>query len=336
MLRLEQMVPNPGKLSARQRAAASEAAARRSAFESTRLSVREQVAVAYADVQALDARIAVMARIAELLRDIEGVVEARVRADLVPQSALLRVQVEADRVESDTATLALRRPSLMAALAAATGLTLDSDADVDPLPESAAPALPDRAALTARALDHPTVQVALARRAVASARVDEAGWMWVPDLMFGVEYMAMDRMDGAMSDAGRHGIGFMAGITIPWQVHVNAARGDRARAEELAAGHLVQQQRLELAARLETQMYAHEDANRLVELYAETVLPKARQTLELVRADFVTDRATLTDVLDAERSLLAAELSLIGARADVRKARARISALAARDLELIE
>jgi len=66
------------------------------------------------------------------------------------------------------------------------------------------------------------------------------------------------------------------------------------------------------------------------------VLPKARQTLELVQNDFTADRANLTDVLDAERALLASELSLVNARADLLKARARLESLVARDLGTIK
>jgi outer membrane protein TolC len=138
------------------------------------------------------------------------------------------------------------------------------------------------------------------------------------------------------NNAGQDAFAVKAGISIPWQFHVNLARGNAARAEEQAAKFLVQQKRLDLQSRLAAQEFAYSDAARLIELYDETVLPKARQTLELIRADFTTERATLTDVLDSERALLAAELSVINARTDLRKARARLESLVARDLETIE
>lgn len=335
-LMLEQMVPNPGKLVARQEAAAGNARAMRANFEAARLGLREQLLTAWADLQALDSRIAVIERMAEILRDIEQVVEARLTAGLAPQSAMLRIQVEAERLESDARTLERRRPALISALEAVTGVALPADARVDPAPGGAAAELPRRAALLAHTLAHPTLEAEFAKVAIASARVDEAGWMWVPDFMFGFEYMVMDRMENRMADEGRQAIGLTAGITIPWQFHVNAARGNAAQAEKQAARFMVEQQRLDLASRLAAQEYAYSDTARLIDLYAETVLPRARQTLELIRADFTAARATLTDVLDAERSLLAAELSLVNARADLLKARARIQSLIARDLETVE
>lgn len=337
---LEQMVPNPGKLVARQEAAAGNARAMRANFEAARLGLREQLLTAYADLQALDSRIAVVERMAEVLRDIESVIEARVTANLAPQSALLRVQVEAERLESDARTLERRRPALIASLEAITGISLPQAARVEPVPEGAAPALPRTAALLAHTLGHPSLDAEFAKLAIASARVNEAGWMWVPDFMFGVEYQVIGSPDvpAAMrpDEAGEDAIAVRAGISIPWQVHVNAARGNAARAEEQAARFMAEQQRLDLTARLAAQEFSYADAARLIELFDETVLPKARQTLELIRGDFTADRATLTDVLDAERSLLAAELSLVNARADLLKARAKIQSLIARDLEMVE
>jgi outer membrane protein TolC len=336
---LQQMVPNPGKLVAREEQAASGAAAMRSNFEATRLGLRESLVVAFVDLQALDERLRILDRLVEILASIELVVEARVTASLAPQSALLRVQVELERLRSERASLEQRRPALAAALTAIVGAKVAGNATAPSLPRATPGALPEDAKLAALALDHPSVQEQFARAAIAGAKVTETGWMWVPDLMFGFEYQMVGIPDIPASmrpdEYGEDAWAFSIGLTIPWQVHVNLARGDMARAEESAARFMVEQQRLDLQARLAGQQYAYRDAARLIELYDETVLPKARQTLELVQNDFTSDRATLTDVLDAERALLATELSLINARADLLKARARLESIVARDLETI-
>lgn len=331
----EQMVPNPGKLVAWEEQAAGEAAAMRSNFEATRLGLREALVVAFVDLQALDERLRILDRLVEILSTVELVVETRVTASLAPQSALLRVQVERELLRSERATLEQRRPSLAAALSAIVGAKVADNATAAALPRGAAGPLPEDAKLAAFAMDHPSVQEQFARAAVAGAKVTETGWMWVPDLIFGFEYMI--ELNDMMIPPGvaKDGWGFTVGLTIPWQVHVNLARGDMARAEESAAKFMVEQQRLDLQARLAGEQYAYRDAARLIELYDETVLPKARQTLELVQNDYTADRASLTDVLDAERALLASELSLINARADLLKARARLESIVARDLATI-
>src|SRR5690606_94760 len=173
------------------------------------------------------------------LSTVELVVETRVTASLAPQSALLRVQVERELLRSERATLEQRRPSLAAALSAIVGAKVADNATAAALPRGAARPLPEDAKLAAFAMDHPSVQEQFARAAVAGAKVTETGWMWVPDLIFGFEYMV--ELNDMMIPPGvaKDGWGFTVGLTIPWQVHVNLARGDMARAEESAAKFMV-------------------------------------------------------------------------------------------------
>lgn len=336
---LQQRVPNPGKLVAREEQAAGNAAAMRANFEATRLGLREALVIAYVNLQALDARVAIVQRLVQTLASIESAIEARVTANLAPQSALLRVQVELERLRSEAKSLRDRRPSLAAALSAVVGTRVADDAQTSPLPTGVPESLPAEAKLTALVIDHPSVREQFARVAVAHAKVNETGWMWVPDLTFGFEYQMVGIPDVPRALRPKHygedAVAVSVGITIPWQVHVNLARGDAARAQESAARFLVAQERLDLQASLSSQEFAYKDAARLIGLYDDTVLPKARQTLELVQNDFTADRAGLTDVLDAERALLATELSLVNARADLLKARAKLESLVARDLETI-
>ena len=332
----EQKIPFPGKLVAKQEIAAGKAAAMKANFEATRLGLRQSVVLAYIDLQALDARRLIIAELTEILRAIEGVVEARVTTNLAPQSALLRVQVEGDRLMSEEQSLDRRRPALVAALRSASGARIAEGIRVAALPTPRLTPLPGKEKLAALVMDHPSVQARFAQVAVARGKVNAAGWMWYPNFMFGLEYtMVGDSTPGTMKppELGEDAFALKVGLTIPWQVHVNSSRSDAARAEEKAARLLAAQQRLDLDMRLEKQTFGYDDAIRVIRLYEETVLPKARQTLELVRTDFIGDRATLTDVLDAERMLFASELSLINARAGLLQARARIESLIARDLD---
>ncbi|MCF6229063.1 MAG: TolC family protein, partial [Planctomycetes bacterium] len=235
---LRQMVPNFGKLAAREEQAAGKARAMRANFEATRLGLREMLVLAYINLQALDARLIIVNKLAGNLRLMEPIVEARVTTNMAPQSALLRIQVEAERLESNARTLEKRRPAMLAMLSATVGLPIDAKSKTPPLELNTSSKLPNKGALKALALDHPSVQKEFAQVAIAQARVSETGWMWVPDLIFGVEYqmvgvpdMPTMRPEGYGEDA----LSFTIGLTIPWQVHVNNARGDMAEAPETAA-----------------------------------------------------------------------------------------------------
>src|SRR5690606_2661999 len=152
---------------------------------------------------------------------------------------LLRVQVEAERLESDAATLEKRRPALAASLSAIVGMQISRDAKAPELQKTDPLALPAQGKLVALAIDHPSVQEEFARVLIADAKVNEAGWMWVPDFFFGIEYQMIGKPDIPApmlpDEYGEDAVAVSVGISIPWQFHVNAARGDVARAERQAA-----------------------------------------------------------------------------------------------------
>ena len=149
--------------------------------------------------------------------------------------------------------------------------------------------------------------------------------MWVPDFVVGASWMDMGT---PMGEGGTwSAVSVRAGISIPWQFHVSKARSDAAAANELAARLVVEQRKLDLMAELDMALFELSDAERMQKLLADDVLPKARMALDLVRTDFSTGKARLSDVLGAQRSVLAGEISRIRTRAEVLKARAMLLSL---------
>lgn len=321
-----QPITNPGKLAAREKMLAAEAGVMSQDFDAMRREVRFRATSAYYDLQALDARVAVLEQIAEIARDVEKSMDPMVASGMASQSDLLRMQVERAEMESDLQGLKLRRAALVRLLVAASGVDLLPDVKLDPLLVSPAlTALPDRARLAVALEENPMLKMEHARAVVAHARRIEANWMWVPDFVVGAGWMDMG---SPMGERGTwSGVEVRAGISIPWQFHVSKARSDAAAANELAAKFVVEQKRLDLFAELETALFELADAERMLKLFSGEVVPKARMALDLVRADYSTGKAKLIDLLSAQRSRLAGELSMINARTDVLKARAMLAAL---------
>ncbi len=327
-----QPITNPGKLVAREKMLAAEAGVMAQDFDAYRREVRRRAASAYYDVQALDARDAILAQLVEIARDVEKSMDPMVASGMTSQADLLRMQVERAEMESDLLGLRLRRPALVRQLVAASGVELAPEVKLDTLAFSvAATVLPERARLYVAVEENPMLKMEHARAAVAHARQVEANWMWVPDFVVGASWMDMGT---PMGEGGTwNGVSVRAGISIPWQFNVSKARSDAAAANELAARLVVEQKKLDLLAELDSALFELADAERMQKLFNEEVLPKARMALELVRTDFSTGKAKLTDVLSAQRSRLAGELSLINARTEVLKARAMLLALTGLSLQ---
>ena len=64
------------------------------------------------------------------------------------------------------------------------------------------------------------------------------------------------------------------------------------------------------SALLRMALYRYRDAFRKINLYRETLLPKARQAFQASRKSFETGKSGLMEVIDAERSMLEFELQL--------------------------
>jgi outer membrane protein TolC len=93
-----------------------------------------------------------------------------------------------------------------------------------------------------------------------------------------------------------------------WRNKYAAAVRGAERQEAAARGELQDRER-GLRSALEHAAYEVDDAARQIALYRDTLLPRARQAFEVTQTSYRGARATVLDVIDAERTLLAFEKS---------------------------
>ena len=88
------------------------------------------------------------------------------------------------------------------------------------------------------------------------------------------------------------------------------AAGEReARARRLAAAGDRSQRENDLSASVKRALYEYRDAQRKISLYRDTLIPKARESIESTETAFRAGKATFLELVDAERSLLDFALS---------------------------
>lgn len=85
---------------------------------------------------------------------------------------------------------------------------------------------------------------------------------------------------------------------------------------------------LRLAGELETALFEHRDARRRVELYRDTLIPRAEESLEASLGGFEQGRSDFLDLVDTQRTLLEFQLALERAHADRATSASRIEQLA--------
>ncbi len=330
---LAQMFPWPGTLDARGRAAEHRAAAAAERADDEALRVARDVALAYHEYAFLGRELDLAREQLELLRGLEPVVRARVRAGGV-QEDLLRLQVEAGRLEDDVASLERRAPALSAVLADALTLRgLDAPLPVPLLTVPEAPEL-DVANLRARALETSPRLRALRAEALAHEATEELAELRArPELGVGVDWISTgDALDPSMPGSGDDPLAVSLTLSLPVWTDSYAAGEREARHRSRASRQRLEAEASALEAEVAEHAYRIDDAARRIGLYRDSLVPRADEALQLTLASYRAGAASLLDVIDAERALLELALSSWRACRDLLQAEARLGALVGGDV----
>jgi outer membrane protein TolC len=333
ILSLSQALPWFGTLSLRGDVERRESEARAAELAAVELDVLAETTAAYYEIARLEAAIDVTRRHLALLEQWEHAAQARYATGTGGYADLIKAQVELGVLGDRLVELQDRRGPLAAALNALADRPLDAPASAV-LPDSLAPPVVDDAALAAAlrtqnprllAWDHRTERFAAAERLARKAGL--------PGFRLSLNYIQTDPARTAgVPDSGQDAVSASLAVNLPlWRGGV--AAGVREAAEQ---GHAAAASRREaenvLGAELQSDLFALRDAARKARLYGATLAPKARQSLEAVRAAYTAGDARFLDLIDAERLLLELELSTARALADAGIARARVERLVAAPL----
>jgi outer membrane protein TolC len=316
VLGLQQRIPWPGTLGARREAAAARTTAAAAAWRATAVDVAAGVRRAWARAAWLAGSRRVVDAQRDLARSLEASARAAYETGQGTYADLLQAQVEVSRLDDRRRDLDDRLAAARARLTAAVGLDQGAAIDV-PLDLPAPAALPDAAASAAGSA-HPLLAVQSARARAAAAEARAARRSGLPALTLGVDWIQVGeaRRDG-VAGSGDDALVGRLGLSLPiWRgKHDGAAAAAEARARAALATRRARDQ--DLAAGV-----AEADANlaaarRTHRLYADDLVPRARQAHEAVTAAYETGQATLAEVIAVQRTLLDLELTLLAARRDL-------------------
>jgi outer membrane protein TolC len=324
---LSQTFPWFGKLDARGDIKKQEANRLWALVIGQRLAVEQKIRDAYFEYAYLAEAVLISEANLALLQRLEPVIQRKIEGG-GRQDDLLRLQVEAGKLENELATLRAFRGPLGARLRAAMNW---SGSDILPWPKmgDAEPRVIDASGLRGALLEgNPDLRALREEVRLQAARVDLAeleGW---PDLTLGANYIATGaaRMPG-VSGSGDDPVNLSLSFNIPIQRgRYDAAVREAGAARASAIGSL-RQKEYDVLASLDLEVYKLDDAGRQIALYRDSLLPRARQALEVAEVGYRGGTATLTDLIDSQRIFLAFEKAHQRARADYEQALASIDAL---------
>jgi len=303
---LSQAFPWPGKLTLRKDIANEQAQTAFYRYEALQRQAVRQTGLAFYDYAFLGEATKVTSENLKLLQRLVPSVEEKVRGggDL---SISLRLEVELTRVEDQLQALKEQRGALSSRIESTLGRTpsLEKLLPFPGLQTRVAPIRPSDS-LEANTRAHPLIVAA--KSGVLSAELAEqlSRKSPLPDINIGAN--AID-----IGDGGDTALGITIGVSIPLQF--GKYRAERAEKEAMtsAARANVESVEQQLIADLHRSIQTWREADKRLDLFREKLLPIAEQALEGTEESFRNDKASLTDLIDAERTLL--DLQLMNQRA---------------------
>lgn len=305
--RVEQMLPGWGQRSLRADIARDGAQVAADALEIIAADIRRDLMQAVASWVLARESTALVQKNLERVQSLEEVALQRYRSGDVSQADVLRLQMEAEYLQVDLQQWQDRQSATHAAINAIRGREVYYPLpEIKTLPEVRSdPPVTNRGGESVRYnpdLVQEQSRIQEAQRSQALAAISRR-----PNIMLGVEYMDNRGMapDEVMA---------MVGISIPlWQNRYRAER--REAAANLRAVEWDYQARYQRTqADLQMAVFEWQDAKRRVELFETSLIPRARQALAILEADYRTGRSGFLDLLNAQRALLELDLALLQAK----------------------
>ncbi len=327
---LMQKFPAFGKLSAMKAVALDMANAAGQRYQNEKLKLQQSIAQAYAELYYLKRNIAITQDRIRLTQDLEKVATTRYKAG-APLAPTMQAQVELGRMEDRINSLKdmlhpleaklnalLNRPS-NAVLPISTTLPYQAvGTEADAVVQNLYHTSPELMELEAR-IELSNSQLKLARR------------QRLPDVTLGVNYIDTGNASSVVADSGKDPIIGTVGINLPIWFGKNRARIESAAQQRTAAQLMLENREQTLEADIQQTLFKLRDADRKINLYKDSLIPKARQSLEVNRQGYEASEMEFINLLDAERMLLEFELGYERALADHLIARAEISTLTGTD-----
>ncbi len=316
---LSQMFPWKGKRGTRAEVAMRAGEAALARYEAMKLKLFYTVKQVYWNYWYLSRAVAITDENLRLLTSLESVARQKYAAGTAPHSAVIKAQVELGKLEDRLKTLGDFRTPTSARLQRALGRTSEALLPWPKTPPEEGAVDISYERLIARLKErNPELRAAEAVIAGGEAAVKLAELNYRPDVMIGLDYVFTgDAVMGSPSDSGKDPIVAMFSMNLPF------ANREKYRAAERAAEYRLdaaEKERIDkvnkLSSALQMALYDFRNSERKIDLYRDTLLPKARQAFEVARKAFEAGRADFLDLIDAERTLLEFDLSYARARAD--------------------
>ena len=330
---LSQTLPWFGKRGLQGDAATETARAAQEGIASIQNTVIAEVADAYYELFYLGRSIEIIRGNRDLVLHLERVARARYGAGAATHADVIRAQVELGIIENRLGSLKDRRAPLFARLNALLNRPTTEIFDLPSILIFEPVLYTDDELLAKVSLHNPDLRATSFEIEAAHRQRERANKNYLPDITLGLDYIATGdaRMPG-VQDSGDDALSATIGFTLPiWRSKYDA--GVKEADAILRQQQFKRDQQLNtFHAETVTALFKLRDAQRQIDLYEKTLLPKANESLVATQRAYSTGAAPFADTIDAQRMLLNFELSFARAITDHHQARIVLEKLTGQSL----
>ncbi len=308
---IAQMFPWFGKLGLRGDAATDAAHAARQRYETAKLKLFFQVKDAYYEYYYLWRTISIVEGNMQLMKNFESVARTRYKAATGKYPDVIRAQVELGKLDDRLKTLQDLQGPIVAKLNAALNRPAETSLPWPKQVKEESVSFTDQQLLEWMANSNPELKALEYDIARSRTKINLAKKDYYPDITFGIDFIDTDDSSSATppSGSGKDPIIAMFSINLPiWRGKLDAGLRE-ARHHYRAATQDKTQKLNTLNAQLKLTLYLFRDGERKIDLYRDTLLPKAVESVKANEASFRAGGSTFLDLIDAQRVMLEFELS---------------------------
>ena len=331
---LMQTFPWLGKLRSSGKIALKGAEAARQRYEAVKLRVFYQVTHAYYEYYYLSRTISVTESDIGLVSSLEEVARTKYQVGTVPYSALIKAQVELGKLEDALETLKDLRGPTAAALNKSLGRPPDTHL---PWPTPIAIeeiSFSDDEIYADLSRNNPDLLALgfMASREEAAIGLARQGYF--PDITLGATVVRTgDALSPDLQDSGKDPVMASLSVNLPIWIGKHRAAEREARARFRATAKRREDHENELLSDLKLTLFHFRSAERKMDLYGNSLVPKAEQALAASQKAFATDKADFFDLIEAQRTLLEFQLAHERALADRAQRLAEIEMLIGKQID---
>jgi cobalt-zinc-cadmium efflux system outer membrane protein len=334
---LVQTFPWLGKLRRRGDVAFEASEAARQKYEAAKLRLFYQVKQAYYEYYYLHRSIDIMRDNLGLVNSLEAVARGKFQAGLAPYAAVVKAQVEMGKLDDQLKTLEDLRGPTAAGLNAALGR---SPGSYLPWPRPITMeqvAFTDEEVLNSLREANPELLALGFMTAREEAAMSLARHSYVPDITLGATLIQTgEAVNPELTDSGKDAVMATLSLNLPiWFGKYRAAQKE-AQARHHATAKRREDLENHLVTDLKMAVFHFRSAERRIDLYGDSLVPKAEQSLSASQRAFSAGEADFFDLIDAQRTLLEFQLAYERALADRAQKLAKIEMLTGEEILYVQ